>query len=246
MTALPYPSFATVAHAGTRLRPVAPPRSSTVVARVPQPPVITVAVVGPTLVEHPTLRAVFAQSTELRWLCSCLTSAQALALLPAREPDVVLMDTTLPDGAGSVCLRELKLRRPEIEVLMFSECENRHEILGALRAGAGGYLLSSTSPAAVLAAILELQRGGAPLSSVVARKVVQSLRDTPAQRNGSVLETLSPRQRSILDRLAQGRTDKEVASDLGLSVETVRSYVKLVYRKLHVRSRTEAVLAFLT
>jgi DNA-binding NarL/FixJ family response regulator len=183
-------------------------------------------------------------SPDLRCICTFATGASAVAGLPAKAPDVVLMDLQLPDTTGVECTFKLKSQLPDTQFMIFTVHEDSEQIFNALKAGASGYLLKRTPPDEILAAIRDLHRGGAPMSSEIARKVVLSFRPEPrATKPG--LETLSPRQEEILRLLSQGHTVKEIAEHTGLTVETVRSYLKLVYQKLHVRSRTEALLKFL-
>lgn len=193
------------------------------------------------------LRDYINASPDLRCTCTFANGANALAGLPAQAPDVVLMDLQLPDTNGVDCTFKLKSQLPATQFMIFTVHEDSEQIFNALKAGASGYLLKRTPPDEILAAIRDLHRGGAPMSSEIARKVVLSFRATaPARAPKPALETLSPRQEEILRLLAQGHTVKEIAEHTGLTVETVRSYLKLVYQKLHVRSRTEALLKYLS
>jgi DNA-binding NarL/FixJ family response regulator len=184
-------------------------------------------------------------SPDLRCTCTYANGAAALASLPAKAPDVVLMDLQLPDTTGVECTFKLKSQLPETQFMIFTVHEDSEQIFNALKAGASGYLLKRTPPDEILAAIRDLHGGGAPMSSEIARKVVQSFRPAaaaPVRSPKPEIEALSPRQEEILRLLSQGHTVKEIADQIGLSVETVRSYLKLVYQKLHVRSRAEALL----
>jgi DNA-binding NarL/FixJ family response regulator len=208
---------------------------------------ITIGIVEDSAPFRSRLRDFINASADLRCTCTFANGATALAGLPARAPDVVLMDLQLPDTTGVECTFQLKSRLPGTQFMIFTVHEDSEQIFNALKAGASGYLLKRTPPDEILAAIRDLHRGGAPMSPEIARKVVQSFRPAPAPARAArpEIEALSPRQEEILRLLSQGHTVKEIAEHTGLTVETVRSYLKLVYQKLHVRSRTEALLKFL-
>jgi DNA-binding NarL/FixJ family response regulator len=165
---------------------------------------------------------------------------KALVRLPVEKPSVVLMDINLPGMTGIECVRRLKPMLPKTQFVMLTVYEDADHIYHALAAGASGYLLKRTSQAGLLAAIKDVHAGGSPMSSNIARKVVQSF-----QRGGSIVakgEDLSPREREVLELLAHGYLYKEIADALHISVPTVSTYIRRVYEKLHVRSRTEAVV----
>jgi DNA-binding NarL/FixJ family response regulator len=165
-----------------------------------------------------------------------------LAGLPARAPDVVLMDINLPGMSGVECVRQLKQCAPGINVVMLTVYDDSERIFQALQMGASGYLLKRSTSEEILCAIEDVHRGGAPMSSYIARKVVQSfLRSTTS---GVDSEKLTNREEDVLGYVARGYANKEVAEALGLTTETVRGYLKTIYRKLHVRSRTEAAMKF--
>jgi DNA-binding NarL/FixJ family response regulator len=178
---------------------------------------------------------------------SCLSqysSAEAaLEALPKERPNVVLMDINLPGMNGVECVRKLKQIAPEIQVMMLTVYEDTENIFNALAAGATGYLLKRTSTPELLSAIREVQRGGSPMTTHIARKVVQSFQRAPAAQQAT--EGLSPREQEVLDHLAQGFLYKEIADKLGVSYETVHTYIRRIYEKLQVRTRTEAVAKFL-
>jgi DNA-binding NarL/FixJ family response regulator len=209
---------------------------------------ITVGIVEDSAPFRSRLKDFINASPDLRCTCTYATGAAAFASLAAKAPEVVLMDLQLPDTTGVECTFQLKSRLPETQFMIFTVHEDTEQIFNALKAGASGYLLKRTPPDEILAAIRDLHRGGAPMSSEIARKVVQSFRPAaPAARvTKPAIEVLSPRQEEILRLLSQGHTVKEIAEHTGLTVETVRSYLKLVYQKLHVRSRTEALLKYLS
>lgn len=209
------------------------------------PDPITVGIVEDSAAFRTRLRDFINASDDMRCVCTCADGADAVTHLPAKAPHVVLMDLQLPDCSGVDCTQRLKTALPATEFMIFTVHEDSDQIFNALTAGASGYLLKRTPPSEVLAAIRELRGGGAPMSSEIARKVVQHFRAAPAKAaKPSDAHGLSPRQEEILRLLAQGHVPKEIAEKLGISVETVRSYLKLIYQKLHVRSRTEAVIKY--
>ena len=169
----------------------------------------------------------------------------ALAELPQHRPAVVLMDINLPGINGVECVRRLKEVLPETQVVMLTVYEDTEVIYHALSAGATGYLLKQTPPEELLAAIQDVQRGGSPMTSHIARKVVASFQQpvaVPAADEGK----LSPREREVLDYLARGYLYKEIAEAIGISYDTVHTHIRRIYEKLHVRSRTEAVAKHLS
>jgi len=171
------------------------------------------------------------------------SAEEALQGIPAAPPDVVLMDINLPGMSGVECVRRLHTLAPRVRVIMLTVYENTENIYAALKAGASGYILKRTSPAKLLEAIQDVVDGGAPMSSAIARKVVQSFQET-APASGSV-ENLSSREQEVLDMLAKGYLYKEISDQLHLSLGTIKTYVRRIYEKLHVQSRTEAVIKYL-
>ena len=170
------------------------------------------------------------------------SAEDALKELPGVKPDVVLMDINLPGMNGVECVRQLKPLLPQTQVMMLTVYEDTENIFNALAAGANGYMLKRTSSKELIEAIHEVQRGGSPMTMHIARKVVQSFQKTaPAQP----AENLSEREQQVLDLLSQGLIYKEIAEKLGISYETVHTYIRRIYEKLQVRTRTEAVAKFL-
>ncbi len=166
----------------------------------------------------------------------------ALAGLPANPPDVVLMDIQLPQISGVECVARLKKILPDIHVVMLTAYDDSTLIFQALENGASGYLLKRTAPADLLRAIEEVQQGGAPMSGHIARLVVQSFqRRGPSPR---ATENLTTREEEVLKLVSQGFINKEIADRLQIGLETVRQYLKNIYAKLHVRSRTEAAMKY--
>jgi DNA-binding NarL/FixJ family response regulator len=175
-------------------------------------------------------------------VCACATAEDALKLIPRHTPDIVLMDIHLPHISGIECTARLKQLLPALRILMVTVYEDTESIFKALRAGACGYLLKCCTPEELVSAIREVRDGGAPMSREIARKVIASFHEPVAA--ASNMEGLSPRELEILEQLATGHSNKEIAAFLSLTESTVRWHLSHVYNKLHVRSRTEAVLKF--
>jgi len=171
------------------------------------------------------------------------SAEEALRLIPGLEPDVVLMDINLPGISGIECTRRLKREMSEVQILIFTVYKASDKIFEALEAGASGYLLKRTSPEKLLEAIDEVRAGGSPMTSEVARMVVRSFRRSASDE--AIEAKLTPREEEILGLLSRGFVTKEIASELGISYFTVQTHLKKIYEKLHVRSRTEAVLKYL-
>ena len=187
----------------------------------------------------------FAQADpECRCVCACATAEEALKQIPKYAPDIVLMDIQLPNLSGIECTAQLKQLLPSVQIVMVTVYEDTERIFKALRAGACGYLLKRCALEELTAAIREIRQGGAPMSREIARKVIASFQN-PVMASAEV-EELSPREREILELLAQGFSNKEIAQRVGISDGTVRWHLRHVYEKLHVRSRTEAALKFRT
>lgn len=168
----------------------------------------------------------------------------ALAILPSKSPDVVVVDIGLPNMSGIQCVRRLKECLPRTQMLMLTMHEDPERIFDALAAGASGYLLKVTAPAELLKAIEEVHRGASPMSGRIARVVVQYFQKR--KNTASPEENLSPRELEVLKLLAEGFRYKEIAEALSISVETVRTHLVNTYAKLHVHSRTEAVVKYLS
>ena len=165
----------------------------------------------------------------------------ALQRLPSTKPDVIIMDINLPGGiSGIQCTLRLKRLLPQSEFVMFTINEDTDQIMQAFEAGASGYLLKNTPPAELLSAIREVRNYGAPMSREVARKMIQTFR-RPAQP-AAPGEVLTPREEEILQLLSQGLLYKEIGDRLNIKLDTVGTHLKSIYRKLHVHSRTEAVM----
>jgi DNA-binding NarL/FixJ family response regulator len=191
-----------------------------------------------------TLRELIDASPDYRCICACVTGKEALAEIPRQRPEVVLMDLHLPGESGVTCIARLKERLPAVQFIVLTVYKDPELIFQALKAGASGYLLKRSTAEDILRAIAEVRSGGAPMTSEIARLVVQSFRPSPA--DPSQEDSLSRRELEILNLLSQGLSNKELGVRLGISAETVRTHLNNVYQKLHVHGRTEAVVKHLT
>jgi len=171
------------------------------------------------------------------------SAEEALVQIPRRAPEVVLMDINLPGLSGIDCVRQLKVLLPQTQILMLTIYEDSDRIFESLVAGASGYLLKRTPGERLLEAIREVCTGGSPMTSQIARKVVQYFNQMRSADPD--LDSLSSREREVLERLARGRLYKEIADELGVGLDTVRKHLQSIYHKLHVHSRTEAVVKYL-
>jgi len=177
-----------------------------------------------------------------RCLSTYFSAEEALAKLPKDRPDVVLMDINLGGMSGIECVRQLQPLLPGTPVVMLTVFEDTDKIMKAITAGASGYLLKRMPPSKLLDAIAEVLGGGSPMSAPVARKVIQLLKNMPVPDSAET--ELSERERQVLEAMAAGQFYKQIADQLGVSVHTVRSYIRRIYEKLHVRTRTEAVAKY--
>lgn len=204
---------------------------------------ITVSIVEDSEQLRGTLARVIARAEGFQCLATYGSAEAALEGLPREKPHVVLMDINLPGMNGVECVRKLKPLLPDTQVIMLTVYEDTENIFNALAAGASGYLLKRTTSTELLAAIQDVLKGGSPMTAHIARKVVQSFhRSGPSPQP---TENLSQREAEVLDLLSHGLIYKEIAEKLGISYETVHTYIRRIYEKLQVRTRTEAVAKFL-
>jgi len=176
-------------------------------------------------------------------VCACTTGEEALRLIPDVQPDVILMDIFLPRMSGIECTARLKVLVPQAQIVILTAMDDQELVFMALEAGADGYLLKRTKPADLRTALLDVLGGGAPMTSQIARRVIESFRRKAKARDESV--RLSVREEQILLLLSRGYSNKLIAGQLELSIDTVCSHLKHVYEKLHVSSRTEAVVRYM-
>ncbi len=204
---------------------------------------ITVALVEDNRTTRESLRQIINDAPGLECQRALSSAEEALVELPRCHPDVILMDIHLPNMSGIECTAQLKEALPDAQVIMLTVYEDNDKIFKALQAGASGYLLKRTGPEQLTQAIKEAQQGGVPMTSEIARRVIEVFR-RPTAAASSVLE-LSRREREILELVSRGYGNKEIADQLSVGVETVRHHLKRVYEKFHVHSRSEAVVKFL-
>jgi DNA-binding NarL/FixJ family response regulator len=171
------------------------------------------------------------------------TGEDAVKQIPGEEPDVALVDIHLPGMNGIECVARLKEQLPRLQILMLTRYEQSDLIFNSIRAGASGYLLKNTPPAELIQAVEQVHAGGAPMSMQIARKVIDHFRQI--QRPASEVEQLTPREQEILQLLSKGYYYKEISEHLHITYNTVRTHLQHIYEKLHVQSRTGAVLKFL-
>jgi DNA-binding NarL/FixJ family response regulator len=175
-------------------------------------------------------------------VCMCATAEEALRQLPVSSPEVVLMDIQLPKLSGIECTAQLKQLLPSLQVIIVTVYEDTERISAALSAGACGYLLKRCTSGELVTAIREACLGGVPMPREIARKVIAAFRQ-PLTAVAEI-EELRPSEMKVLELLGHGLSNKEIANRLGLSNNTVRWHLENIYTKLHVKSRTEAVLKF--
>jgi len=204
---------------------------------------ITVSIVEDDARVRESLAGLISRAPGFQCVSHYATGEEALAEIPGKKPEVVLMDINLPGISGIECVRRLKAIEPSCQVVMLTVYENTEQIFKALAYGASGYLLKATAPEELLSAIQDVHRGGSPMTSHIARKVVQSFQQSALSSRAT--DNLSPREQEVLELLAKGFLYKEIADQLHISFETVHTYIRRIYEKLQVRSRTEAVAKYL-
>jgi DNA-binding NarL/FixJ family response regulator len=190
------------------------------------------------------IATIIAATPDMTVCCACANARTALVRIPPLAPDVVLMDINLPDGSGIGVTAKLKRLLPRTQVMIFTIYEDAAEIFSALKAGASGYLLKRAPPAALHDAIRDIMRGGVPMSGIVARKIISHFQEDRVAFSDDNAR-LTPRETEILDLLAQGFSSKEIAARAFIGIQTVNTHLQHIYDKLHVRSRTEAVLKYM-
>ena len=205
---------------------------------------ITIAIVEDDAGVRRSLEWLVKSSPEFTCVSACGSAEEALRLLPKAAPEVVLMDINLPGMNGVECVRQLAKMMELPQILMLTVHEDPDSIFNSLASGASGYLLKPLRAAKLLAAVKDVHAGGAPMTSNIARKVVQSFkRVTPAAKPAA--ENLSPREVDVLNYLVKGFSYKETADVMGISYGTVHSHIEHIYHKLHVQSRAQAVARYL-
>ncbi len=190
-----------------------------------------------------SLAAMIKRASGLELVAQFGDGESAVKEIPGIEPNVVLMDVNLPGMKGFECVRQLNSECEKVQFLMLTVYEDSETLFNSLRAGATGYLLKRTAPARLIDAIRDVHSGGAPMSPQLARRVVQFF--SQPSSDDTEISKLTPGEKEFLDQLAGGYAYKEIADRMNISIDTVRSYVRTVYEKLHVHSRTEAVVKYL-
>jgi DNA-binding NarL/FixJ family response regulator len=204
---------------------------------------IKVSIVEDDPATRENLMAIINRSDDLTGMETYASAEDAIRGVPKNLPDVLLVDINLGRRSGIECVAVLKAAHPKLQMMMVTTYDDTKIIFDALRAGASGYLLKRTPATEIIAAIKEVNEGGSPMSAQIARKVVSYFH--PSRAPVSEMETLTTREHEILTLLAKGMQYKEIADHLTISVSTVRGHLHLIYGKLHVQSRTEAVLKYL-
>lgn len=187
------------------------------------------------------LQLIINSTQDIKCIGSFANGRSAIEQIPNLQPDIVLVDLNLPDINGTEIIRTLKPENPSIQFMVLTVYEEDSKILNALSSGANGYLLKSTNPSKILEAIKELNDGGSPMSSLIARKVVKYLNDTAEDHYNPYEQLLTNREREILNLLSKGFLHKQIASELFISTETVKTHCHNIYEKLHVTTKMDAV-----
>ena len=198
---------------------------------------IRVAIVEDDTAVRENLQVLISNAPGFSCVAACGSAEEALQKLPIIVPEVVLMDIHLPGKSGIECVARLRTVVPYSHIIMLTIEEDSEQVFDSLKAGATGYLVKHVEPKQILEAIQDVHRGGAPMSSQIARKVVIAFRGVPA----STEERLTVREEEVLRLIAKGLRPKDIGESLGLSVTTINTYIRNIYKKLHVRSLAEAV-----
>jgi DNA-binding NarL/FixJ family response regulator len=207
-----------------------------------QPAAIRVAIVEDDDDIRSSLATIVSRAHGFKLVGQFTSAEEALTKLPDSNPSVVLMDIQLPGMNGIDCVRRLKTQLPSVQVVMLTVYEDSDQVFQSLRAGASGYLLKRTPSSRILESIRDVVAGGSPMTGHIARKIVQFFNQ---QSRPSELEELTGREKEVLEALARGGLYKEIADSLGISLDTVRKHLQSIYQKLHVHSRTDAVVKYL-
>ena len=203
---------------------------------------ITVAIIEDNEEISAMLARAIAREPRLECIGTCANGEEAIERLPKHPPQVAVMDLQLPGISGIQCTARLRQLLPDTQVLVYTVYGDDDQVFKALKAGASGYLLKRSTQEEIVEAVIDVHRGGAPMSGEIARKVVRSFSAANEPKEDG---RLTPRQEEILGLLARGFVAKEIADRLGISYDTVRFHLKEIYAKLHVRTKTEAVVKYL-
>jgi DNA-binding NarL/FixJ family response regulator len=201
----------------------------------------TVGIVEDDLVLRRTLARLISGTPGFQCVGACASGEEALRVLPVLRPAVIVMDLNLPQMTGIECTRRMSTLLPTTPIIILTVYEDGELIFRALKAGACGYMIKRSKPDEVLKAIKDAHEGGSPMSSHIARRVVLSFRE-PEPSVAPEGASLTEREAHLLSYLSQGFANKEIADKLNISVPTVRTHLRHIYEKLHVRSRGEAIV----
>jgi len=202
---------------------------------------IKVAVVEDDARLRRVLGDVFASAADCECIAMFASGTKATAELPALFPDVVVMDINLKEESGVDCVRHISPQLPECRILMLTVYQDTEMIFQAMAAGAHGYLVKPVMPDELLKSVRAIREGGVPMSPSIARKIIDAFLNpvaVPVTKTASVADNdLPPREKQVLEHVVNGLSQKEIASELGIGVSTVNTYIQRIYEKLHVRSR---------
>ncbi len=206
---------------------------------------IAVAVVEDDAGLSQSLRKILEDGPGTRCLTAVGSAEEAYETLARQNPDVILMDVNLPGASGVQCVERLAPLLPHTHFIMLTVFDDTEVVFQSLAAGAIGYLTKPVTPERLLEAIRDVCEGGAPMTSSIARRIVQAFRKPAADPRVAVEESLAPREQEVLRLLAKGYLQKEISDQLGISFPTVRTLTARIYTKLHVHSRSQAVAKYL-
>ena len=201
----------------------------------------TVAIIEDNNTMRKTLAELIDGTPGYRCVCACSTSKEAILEVPKHHPDVALMDIHLPDESGIACTARLTEKMPDLQVIMVTVYADTDLIFQALKAGACGYILKRSKPEEIIQAVADVRAGGAPMTPEIARMLVRSFRAPSVEPN---VEGLTARESEILELLAKGLSNKEIGRKINIAAVTVRNHLQNIFKKLHVRCRTEAAAMF--
>ncbi len=208
-------------------------------------PMIAVAVVEDDAGLRRSLRGILEEGPGTRCISVVGTAEEAIAVLPALKPDVILMDINLPGASGVECVKRLVPLLPKTQFIMLTVFDDTEVVFESLAAGAIGYLTKPVEAERLIEAVRDVHGGGAPMTSSIARRIVQAFRKPTVDSRSAVEEGLAAREQEVLRLLAKGYLQKEIADQLGISFSTIRTLTARIYAKLHVHSRSQAVAKYL-
>lgn len=211
---------------------------------IPAESLITVAIVEDESAVRSSLRQILRTAGDVRCMAEYPSAEDAIQNWPQRPPQVAILDINLPGMSGVDCVRQLAEKSPGTQFMMLTVYDHNDAIFDSLAAGAHGYLVKPVRAAELLAAVRDVHSGGAPMTSNIARRVVQAFKRPVAGSQRPGMESLSEREAEVLDLLAQGYLYKEIAGKMGVSYHTIHAHVRHIYEKLHVRSRAQAVALY--